>query len=251
MLEKNKMQEIFDNSKKKRDSERFTPIYDDFFVSFLDRVFEFLGEINNVSVLPFENPLVLNDKNSLVKRYLGQFNPRTFEECGVNEEEFLKDNIACNPSAVVSFFNLHKVNKIGQFMRTTHEILPQNGLFCGSFYGTSNILELKNACMQADLAVYNGVYPRVLPFIEIKTIGMLMQNLGFKNISSVSYTFSRQFKDVWEACEWIKNKGEGNCLKNRKIGLTSKKFFFNLDRVFMDNFGGRLSFEIIFFMGFK
>lgn len=79
----------------------------------------------------------------------------------------------------VSALSLHWVNDLPGALIQVNRALKPDGLFLAAMLGGDTLTELRQAMMQAEMAVEPGVAPRVSPFADIRDAGGLLQRAGF------------------------------------------------------------------------
>ena len=90
--------------------------------------------------------------------------------------------LALEPGAhdlVIHALCLHWANDpVGQLVQCRRALRP-DGLFMGVLFGGSTLSELRACLTEAEVAVTNGLSPRILPIGEIRDLGALLQRAGF------------------------------------------------------------------------
>lgn len=214
------MQEIFDEAKVLKEIKR----QKDF--TLLNLVMEELGEmLEEAKILyalkPNKRPLVLKPLQN------------------VNETE----------DVILAPLVLHKTNNIEVKFAEIKNRLSINGIFIGTFFSLNNLKELFTELAKQDATLCGQPIPRSLPLMDIKTIGMLLNNAGFKNPIVFTQNFEFTFKNLKDALYFIKHNGEANCLKLREgsflAGSILKKTLANYKK------NVTLNFEICFFSCLK
>lgn len=80
---------------------------------------------------------------------------------------------------VVSLLSLQWANDLPGALVQIRRALKPDGLFLGALVGGESLTELRQAFYEAEAEVAGGVSPRVLPFVEVRTLGALLQSSGF------------------------------------------------------------------------
>lgn len=130
---------------------------------------------------------------------------------------------------------LHKVSNINETMIEIRELLNEKGIFIGTFFGLGNLEELGKLLASEDIKICGQAMQRLLPLIDIKTIGSILTKAGFKNIVIETIPISFEFESLKSALQFLKNSGEGNVLKVREKSFISgsvlKKYVDNFAKI--------------------
>lgn len=137
---------------------------------------------------------------------------------------------------VISNLDLHHLNDVPGYFIQIKNILKNQGLFLASFLGGESLHELRFSCLEADSKL-GGASPKVSPFIDIKTAGMLLKRAGFFMPIADSETISVEYKTVEKLLIDLKNMAEGNILYKKSKSLMSKKKLNFIKNIYFKNFG--------------
>lgn len=197
------MQEIFDTEKIKINKLKQSDytLYDEICKIILDD----LEDVIFIHNLTPKRGLNLNPQNNFFTE-----NCKHFEVTNIKEGRF---DYICAPLL------LHKMNNLDLFFTDIKQNVNPNGIFCGTFFGLENLRELGEELAKEDIKLIGQPLQRLLPVIDIKTIGMMLQKNGFKNIAVSSSTLTFEFNNLKQALQFIKNNGESNCFKMKNQSL--------------------------------
>ena len=79
----------------------------------------------------------------------------------------------------VSLLSLQWTNDLPGALIQIRRALKPDGLFLGALIGGESLTELRQAFYEAEAETLGGVSPRVAPFVEVRTLGGLLQRAGF------------------------------------------------------------------------
>ena len=133
---------------------------------------------------------------------------------------------------ILSNLNLHFINNIPQNLLTIRKLLKPNGLFIGSFFGEANLKELRETFLQIEQKFYNAISPRIIPNIDVKTAGMLLQKAGFFDTVSQKHSFEVEYSHPKNILNDLKNMGESNIINNKSKKFITKTFLFELTNLY-------------------
>jgi SAM-dependent methyltransferase len=80
---------------------------------------------------------------------------------------------------VLSLLSLQFADDLPGVLVQIRRALRPDGLFLGALIGGSSLTELRQAMTEAEIAVEGGASPRVLPFVDVRDLGALLQRAGF------------------------------------------------------------------------
>ncbi len=80
---------------------------------------------------------------------------------------------------VTSVLSLHAVNDLPGALLQIRNLLQPDGLFVAALFGADTLHELRAAFAAAELELRDGLSPRVSPFADVRSLGMLLQRAGF------------------------------------------------------------------------
>jgi NADH dehydrogenase [ubiquinone] 1 alpha subcomplex assembly factor 5 len=126
---------------------------------------------------------------------------------------------------VISVFDLHTMNDVpGALMQIRHS-LRDDGLFLGAFPGGQTLFELRHAMMNAEMALYGGVSPRIMPFMDKQDAGALLQRAQFALPVIDSENIIVSYSDPMKLLYDLRYMGESNIINQRPRKPVTKQFF--------------------------
>jgi NADH dehydrogenase [ubiquinone] 1 alpha subcomplex assembly factor 5 len=169
------------------------------------------------------------------------------------------ENLCFAPNSfdlILSNLNLHFINDIMGNLTQIKNALKPGGHFIASFIGGQSLKELREVFYQIEIENYGGISPRIIPFIDVKDAGMLMQNAGFADPVADIEKITIDYSTPQKLFEDLKNMGEGNILHARSRKFMGKKIYqalLNLYQKTYSNIDGEVtaSFEIVTIIGRK
>lgn len=155
---------------------------------------------------------------------------------------------------IISNLNLHQLNDLPGVLWQIRHLLQPDGLFLGSLLGGETLRELRDAFMQAEMAICGGVSPRVAPMIDLYTASQLLLRADLKlpvadrDVIKANYS---SVKDLMQDLRWM---GETNVMHSRLRRPSSRGLFRRLEELYADKYchmDGKLeaTFEIIYLTG--
>ncbi len=81
--------------------------------------------------------------------------------------------------AVFNMLDLHLVNDVpGALIQMRHALVP-DGLFMACLFASQTLTELRQSWLEAEDLVTGGVSPRIIPMIDVRELGGLLQRADF------------------------------------------------------------------------
>lgn len=155
---------------------------------------------------------------------------------------------------VLSPLSLHTTNDLPGALVQIRRALRPDGFFLGAMLGGETLHELRDAMHTAELAVRDGVSPRVAPFADKPQAGALLQRAGFSLPVIDSDVVTVTYGDVFALMRDLRLMGEGNALIRRDKTIPPRSLFAETAGIYAQRYADpdgriRASFEIIFLSG--
>ena len=113
---------------------------------------------------------------------------------------------------LISNFCFHWIKDVSGILNQIKNLLKPNGCLLINFIGGKTLLELQKNLINIELEMLGGSSPRIIPFIDIKSAGVLTQNSGFKlpviDMENINITHS----SILELFHDLRGMGETNCM---------------------------------------
>lgn len=152
---------------------------------------------------------------------------------------------------VISNLNMHHINLMPQFLMQIKSILKPKGVFIASFFGEENLRELHEIVFNTENQLYQGVSPRMIPTIDVKTAAILLQKAGFNEPVSSLQKVKVNYENIVNLLKDLKFMGQGNIINLRSRRFMTKIFLDEIIKNYQEKFGGAATFEIITVIGRK
>jgi NADH dehydrogenase [ubiquinone] 1 alpha subcomplex assembly factor 5 len=155
---------------------------------------------------------------------------------------------------VCSVLSLHWVNDLpGALVQINHALKP-DGLFLAAMLGGDTLTELRQAFLQAEMAVLGGASPRVSPFVDVRDAGNLLQRAGFALPVADTEQITVDYSDVLSLMRDLRGMGESNVVRDRYKAPMTRRMLMAVAEAYHDQFArpdGRIeaTFEIVYLTG--
>lgn len=173
----------------------------------------------------------------------------------VIDEELLPFRAAAFDT-VVSAMSFHWINDLPGLLVQVRHCLQADGLFLASFPGGETLLELRRALLSAELEVTGGAGPRLLPMIDVKDAGALLQRAGLAlpvaDVERLTVRYAEPLRLLVE----LRAMGEGQALAQGARTALSRAVLSRYSALYRQWFADgdgkvRASFDILTMIGWK
>jgi SAM-dependent methyltransferase len=155
---------------------------------------------------------------------------------------------------VLSSLALHWVNDLPGTLVQVRRALKPDGLFLGALFGGETLWQLREALMEAELAVLGGVSARVSPMADLRDAAGLLQRAGFALPVADRDPITVAYQDAWALMRDLSRMGESNAVRLRAPGPLRRAILAEAGRLYAERHafeGGRVraTFEILYISG--
>ncbi len=167
----------------------------------------------------------------------------------VADEEFLpfKEN---SLDLAVSNLTYHSVNDLKGALIQLNNVLKPNRPILFSIFSAGNIENIKKLSVNIESEIIGGAYIRIAPFVDIKTIGDLLQNTGFNQIVIDSDKIDIKYSSFKNAIQDIRNMGEGSILFAPTAQIR-KDVYKKMEDDFLNKEQGNVTVKILYAIAWK
>lgn len=157
---------------------------------------------------------------------------------------------------IISNLNFHHINLVPQFLLQVKSLLKPGGMFIASFFAEENLPELHKTIFAVENEIYNGISPRMIPTIDVKTAANLLQKSGFSHPISNLERIEIEYQNPLNLLKDLKKMGQGNIMNKRSRRFFTKGFLREVLKYYHENFANengsvKATFEIVTIVGFK
>ncbi|WP_026480898.1 SAM-dependent methyltransferase [Ahrensia sp. 13_GOM-1096m] len=155
---------------------------------------------------------------------------------------------------IIDVSSLHQANDMPGMLIQYCRALKPDGLFLACVPGGDTLTELRQSLFAAESKISGGVRPRVLPFMDVRDAGGLLQRAGFAlpvtDIDSVVVRYDTMFDLMLD----LRAMGATNTLVERQKSLSRRDLFHNAAQHYAENFADsdgriRATFSFIWMSG--
>jgi len=152
---------------------------------------------------------------------------------------------------IISNLSLHFVNDVEAVMRRYLKILSPGGAFVGVFIGGNTLANIRNVLRELDIKFFNGISSRIIPMIEVKDAGRLIQKSGFSMSIADSEEVLVSYEHVINLFRDIKGMGQGSCMVLDSCKPLTKGYLKALNKELLDGSELMVIFDLIGITGIR
>lgn len=137
---------------------------------------------------------------------------------------------------LLDIFNLHQANDVPGMLVQYCRALRPDGLFLACVPGGDTLHELRQSLLVAETELSSGVRPRVLPFMDVRDAGALLQRAGFAlpvaDVDSVVVRYNTMFDLMFD----LRAMGSTNTLIARQKSMSKRALFARAAAYYADHY---------------
>ena len=135
-----------------------------------------------------------------------------------NNLPFKKNNF----NIIVSTFFIHWIEDIPNLLKNLKNIMQPDSLLIMNFLGGKTLSELQKQLIDLEIKFNGGASPRIMPFIDIKSAGLLIQNAGFRMPIIDSEIVNITHSSLLSLFHDLRGMGQTNCMSSVSFPLRKK-----------------------------
>lgn len=143
---------------------------------------------------------------------------------------------------IVALLTLHAVNDLPGFLHQVRQSLRPDGLFLAAIPSAGTLAELRLSLLAAE-AETGAAHARVLPFIDLRDAGALLQRAGFALPVADQESVVVRYRAMPSLLADLRAMGETSALASRPRGLARRSLFAKAEEHYRANYAdpdGRL-----------
>ncbi|PZU82546.1 MAG: SAM-dependent methyltransferase [Shinella sp.] len=155
---------------------------------------------------------------------------------------------------VLSPLSLHLTNDTPGMLVQIRRALKPDGLFLAAIPGAGTLAELRDVLLAAEVEIYGGASPRVIPFADIRDIGGLLQRTGFALPVIDEENYTVRYDSIFPLMRDLRAMGMSNPLIGRSRKPVNRAFFMRAAELYAERYSDpdgriRATFSIIYVSG--
>jgi SAM-dependent methyltransferase len=155
---------------------------------------------------------------------------------------------------VVSALSLQWVNDLPGTLLQIRRVLKPDGLLLAALIGGESLNELRASFAAAEAELTGGASPRVSPFVEVRSLGALLQRAGYALPVIDSDRHTVRYSDPFKLFRDLRHMGATNALAERSRRPLARKILARAAEIYTERFSdpdGRLrtTFDVLWISG--
>ena len=155
---------------------------------------------------------------------------------------------------VVSALALQFVNDLPGLLAQIRHALKPDGLFLAAIIGGDTLTELRQSFAAAEAEIEGGVSPRVIPFVDVRDAGSLLQRAGFALPVTDVDRITVRYDNAFALMQDLRRMGATNILVERSKKPTRRATMLRMVEIYSERFADpdgriRATFDIVWMSG--
>ena len=176
------------------------------------------------------------------------------DELAVAGDEELLPFAESSLDLVVSALALQSVNDLPGTLAQVRRALKPDGLFLAALLGGETLPELRQAFAEAEAETTGGMSPRVAPFADLRTLGMLLQRAGFALPVSDLDRITVRYATAFSLLHDLRRMGATNTLVERRRSPLRRATLIRMAEIYAERFADpdgrvRATFDVVWLSG--
>lgn len=117
--------------------------------------------------------------------------------------------------AVISSMSMHWINDLPGALGRIERMLVPDGMFMANMIGGDSLFELRTSLQLAEMERYGRISPRLSPLADVRDLGNLLQQAGFKLLTIDVEDIVVGYPDMFALMDDLQAMGESNAVKAR------------------------------------
>ena len=154
----------------------------------------------------------------------------------------------------ISLLEMQWFNDLPGVLAQIKRLLKPDGLLLAAMIGGDSLTELRESLAAAETELEGGISPRVLPFVEVRTLGGLLQRAGFALPVTDVDRVTVRYANALELMRDLRVMGAANILRERSRKPLRRATLFRAVEIYRERFADadgrvRATFEILWLSG--
>lgn len=154
----------------------------------------------------------------------------------------------------LSLLEMQWLNDLPGVLAQIKRLLKPDGLLLAAMIGGDTLFELRDALASAESEVEGGISPRVSPFVEVRTLGGLLQRAGLALPVTDIDRVTVRYANALELMRDLRRMGSANALLERSRKPLRRATLFRAAELYRERYADadgrvRATFEILWLSG--
>lgn len=136
----------------------------------------------------------------------------------------------------VSLLSLHEVNDVPGYLAQMRRSLRPDGLFLAAMAGAGTLAELRDCLLTAEAEIAGGASARILPFVDVRDCGALLQRAGFALPVADVETVVVRYADAFRLMADLRAMGATSTLSGRGRRVPPRALFLRAAELYAERY---------------
>lgn len=173
---------------------------------------------------------------------------------GIEGAEESLENKSTQYDLAISLLSMQWLNDLPGVLAQIKRVLKPDGLLLAAMIGGDTLTELRDALASAESEVEGGISPRVSPFVEVRTLGGLLQRAGLALPVTDLDRVTVRYANALELMRDLRRMGAANALIERSRKPLRRATLFRAIDIYRERHADadgrvRATFEILWLSG--
>lgn len=191
----------------------------------LERALDELGDRMAVTARRFDHAVAVGAHGARVAERLAATGKTGACATAAFDEDERLDLEPERADLIVSLLELHQFDDVPGALIQMRRALRPDGLLLACVPSSGTLAELRSCLTEAEMAVSGGVSPRVLPFLDVREAGSLLQRAGFALPVTDHDAVTVRYDTAFDLMRDLRAMGATNTLLARSRGTAPRSLF--------------------------
>lgn len=156
----------------------------------------------------------------------------------------------------ISLLSMQWLNDLPGVLAQIKRILKPDGLLLAAIIGGESLFEIRSVLASAENEIAGGISPRVSPFIEVRTLGSLLQRAGLALPVTDIDRVTVRYPSLFELMRDLRRMGATNVLAERSRKPMTRAMLLRAADLYRESYADadgriRATFEILWLSGWS
>ena len=123
---------------------------------------------------------------------------------------------------ILSSFFFHWIEDIPKILYNLRKIMKPDSLLLINFFGGRTLADLQKLFIDIEIKLLGGSSPRIIPFPDIRSVGSLIQNSGFKMPVIDTEKINVSHSNLLDLFYDLRGMGQTNCMQSTSKTINQK-----------------------------
>jgi SAM-dependent methyltransferase len=191
---------------------------------------------------------------ALKEKLLASSQIESIDIIGIEDEA---ETVSAEPARydlAISLLSMQWLNDLPGVLAQIKRLLKPDGLLLAAMIGGDTLTEMRDSLASAESEIEGGISPRVSPFVEVRTLGGLLQRAGLALPVTDVDRLSVRYANVLELMRDLRRMAATNALRERNRKPLKRTTLLRAAEIYRERYADadgrvRATFEILWLSG--